>query len=133
MKKETEMSDMFDKGMQVRREMWGPELAERAVANASEFAKPFHDIMTRYCFGETWNRPGLDRRDRSLATLAMLIAQGRELEIEMHVKGGIANGLTVEEIRELVLHAMIYCGVPASFTALRAAEAALASLAEQPK
>lgn len=127
------MSEMFDKGMQVRREMWGPELAERAVANASEFARPFHDIMTRYCFGETWNRPGLGRRDRSLATLAMLIAQGRELEIEMHVKGGIANGLTVEEIRELVLHAMIYCGVPASFTALRAAEAALASLAAEPK
>lgn len=123
------MTDLFDKGMQVRREMFGPELAERAVATASEFAKPFHDIMTRYCFGETWNRPGLGRRDRSLATLSMLIAMGKELEVKMHVKGGIANGLTVEEIRELVLHAMIYCGVPASFTALRAAEAALDELA----
>lgn len=127
------MSDLFEKGMQVRREMFGPELAERAVASASDFAKPFHDIMTRYCFGETWNREGLGRRDRSLATLSMLIALGKELEVKMHVKGGIANGLTVDEIRELVLHAMIYCGVPASFTALRAAEAALAELdAAQP-
>jgi 4-carboxymuconolactone decarboxylase len=68
---------LFDAGMKVRREMFGAELAEKAVANASEFARPFHDIMTRYCFGETWNRPGLGRRDRSLITLAMLIAQGR--------------------------------------------------------
>lgn len=125
------MSEMFEKGMQVRREMFGPELAELAVKNASEFAKPFHDIMTRYCFGETWNREDLGRRDRSLATLSMLIAQGKELEIKMHVKGGIANGLKVEEIRELVLHAMIYCGVPASFTALRAAEAAFTELEEE--
>ena len=122
------MSDLFEKGMQVRREMFGPELAELAVANASDFAKPFHDIITRYCFGETWNREGMGRRDRSLATLSMLIAMGKEVEIKMHVKGGIANGLSVDEIRELVLHAMIYCGVPASFTALRAAEAALAEL-----
>jgi len=119
--------------MQVRREMFGPDLAERAVASASDFAKPFHDIMTRYCFGETWNREGLGRRDRSLATLSMLIAMGKELEIKMHVKGGLANGLTVDEIREVVLHAMIYCGVPASFTALRAAEAALAELGEAQK
>lgn len=122
------MADLFEQGMQVRREMWGPELAERAVASASDFAKPFHDIMTRYCFGETWNRAALGRRDRSIATLSMLIAQGKELEVKMHVKGGLANGLTVDEIREIVLHAMIYCGVPASFTALRAAEAALAEM-----
>ncbi|PZQ59656.1 MAG: 4-carboxymuconolactone decarboxylase [Sphingomonas taxi] len=114
--------------MAVRREMWGAELAENAVANASDFAKPFQDIMTRYCFGETWTRADLGRRDRSIATLAMLMAQGRELEVKMHVKGGIANGLTVAEIRELVLHTMIYCGVPASFTALRACEEALADI-----
>jgi len=116
---------LFDAGMKVRREMFGPELAEKAIANASDFAKAWHDMMTRYCFGETWNRPGLGRRDRSLITLAMLISQGRELETKMHVKGGLANGLTVDEIQELVLHAMIYCGVPASFGALRAAEEAL--------
>lgn len=122
------MTDTYEAGMAVRREMWGAALAENAVANASQFAKPFQDIMTRYCFGETWTRPDLGRRDRSLATLAMLMAQGRELEVKMHVKGGIANGLTVAEIRELVLHTMIYCGVPASFTALRACEEALAEI-----
>lgn len=122
------MEDTYEAGMAVRREMWGAELAENAVANASDFAKPFQDIMTRYCFGETWTRADLGRRDRSIATLAMLMAQGRELEVKMHVKGGIANGLTVAEIRELVLHTMIYCGVPASFTALRACEEALADI-----
>ena len=122
------MSDLYDAGMKVRREMFGPHGAELAVANATEFAKPFHDIMTRYCFGETWGNPALNRRDRSLATLSMLIAMGKENEIKLHVKGGIANGLTIEEIQALVLHSMIYCGVPASVTGLRAAEAALAEL-----
>jgi len=124
------MSDFFEAGMAVRREMWGEELAERAIANASDFAKPWQEFMTRYCFGETWNRPGLNRRDRSLITLAMLIAQSKEVETTMHVKGGVANGLTQEEILELILHAMIYCGVPASFTGLRAAEIAFTDLAK---
>jgi 4-carboxymuconolactone decarboxylase len=123
------MSDLVEQGMQVRRDMWGPEFADAAVANASDFAKPFHDMMNRYCFGETWNRPGLGRRDRSLITLAMLIALGKEAEIRMHVRGGLANGLTVDEIQELVLHSMIYCGVPASVTGLRGAEAAFADIA----
>lgn len=122
------MSEVYETGMKIRREMFGPQGAELAVANASDFAKPFHDIMTRYCFGETWGNPALGKRDRSLATLSMLIALGKENEIKMHVKGGIANGLTVEEIQALVLHSMIYCGVPASVTGLRAAEAALAEL-----
>ena len=122
------MSDLYTKGMEVRHKMFGPQGAELAVANATEFAKPFHDVMTRYCFGETWGNPALSHRDRSLATLSMLIALGKENEIKMHVKGGIANGMTVEEIQALVLHSMIYCGVPASVTGLRAAEAALAEL-----
>jgi len=118
----------FDLGMKVRREMFGAELAENAWDNASEFSRPFQDLMTRYCFGETWARPGLGRRDRSLLTLSMLIAQGRELEIQMHVKAGLNNGLTAEEIREIILHAMVYCGVPAAYTGLRAAEHALQQL-----
>lgn len=124
----SEKAELFEAGMKVRHAMFGPQGAELAVANATEFAKPFHDIMTRYCFGETWGNPALNRRDRSLATLSMLIALGKENEIKMHVKGGIANGLTVEEIQALVLHSMIYCGVPASVTGLRAAEVALAEL-----
>lgn len=119
------MTTPFEDGMQVRREMWGPELAERAVAAASDLGKGFQDLMTRYCFGEVWTRPGLGRRERSMITLAMLIAQGRELEIKMHCKGALSNGVTEKEIEEIILHAMIYCGVPASFTGLRAAEEAL--------
>jgi len=111
--------------MQVRREMWGADLAERAVESASNLAKPFQDIMTRYCFGEVWSRPGLGRRERSMVTLAMLIAQGKELEIRMHVRGALSNGVTEEELQEIILQAMIYCGVPASYTGLRAAEEAL--------
>jgi len=119
---------IFEAGMKVRREMFGAELAEKAWETASDFSRPFQDLMTRYCFGETWARPGLSRRDRSLMTLSMLIAQGRELEIQMHVKAGLNNGLTAEDIREIILHAMIYCGVPAAYTGLRAAEQALEQL-----
>lgn len=127
------MDDLYKKGMEVRHAMFGPQGAELAVANATDFAKPFHDLMTRYCFGENWGNPALSRRDRSLATLAMLIALGKENEIKMHVKGGIVNGLTVEEIQALVLHSMIYLGVPNAVTGLRAAEAALAELEEATK
>lgn len=125
------MTDSFEKGMQVRREMWGAELADLAVANASDFARPFQEeLLTRYCFGETWTRPNLGRRDRSLITIAMLIALGKDVEIKMHVKAGIANGLKPEEIQELVLHSAIYCGIPAGVTGLRAAEAALNEIEE---
>jgi len=123
----------FEDGMAVRREMWGAELAEKALEGASAFARPFQEIMTRYCFGETWARPGLSRRDRSLITLAMLISQGRELEIRMHVQGALSNGVTPEEIREIVLQAMIYCGVPAAYTGLRAAEETLTRLSVEVK
>jgi len=119
---------IFATGMQVRRDMFGPELAEKAMENASGFSRPFQEIMTRYCFGEVWSRAELGRRDRSLATLSMLIAQGREFEIQMHVKAGLNNGLTVEEIREIILHAIVYCGIPAAHVGLRAAEQALIDL-----
>ncbi len=120
--------DVFEAGMQVRREMWGPELADMALANATEIGKPFQEMMTRYCFGETWTRPDLSRRDRSMITLAMLINQGKHVEIKMHIKAGITNGLTRAEIREIILHAMIYCGVPASHGGLVAANEAFAEL-----
>jgi 4-carboxymuconolactone decarboxylase len=117
--------DLYARGMEVRRAMFGPAGAETAVANASELAKPFHDIMTRQCFGEIWNRPNLGRRDRSLITLAMLIAMGKENEVRIHVIGALANGVTRDEIQEVILHSMTYCGVPAAVGALRAAEQVL--------
>ena len=123
----------FEDGMNVRREMWGPELAERALQSASPFAEPFQDMLTRYCFGEVWSRPGLGRRDRSLLTLSMLIPQGKALEIKMHTKAALTNGVTVEELREVMVHSIIYCGVPCAHTALRAMEEALAEVNEAAK
>lgn len=125
--------DTFEAGMEVRRAMWGPELAERALQNASPFAQPFQDLLTRYCFGEAWTRPGLNRRDRSLITLAMLIALGKPLEIKMHTRGALSNGLSVEELRELMVHSIIYCGVPAAHTALQAMEEALGEAVKELK
>jgi 4-carboxymuconolactone decarboxylase len=112
----------FETGMQVRREIFGPEMAERAIENVSPFMAPFQEMLTRYCFGETWSRPGIDRRLRSIITLAMLTAQGRAEEIKIHVRGALANGVTREEMQEIFLHAMIYCGVPLSLNGFLAAD-----------
>lgn len=117
--------DLRDQGLAIRHAMFGAAGAEDAVANASDLAAPFHDILSRFCFGEIWGRPGLAPRDRSLVTLAMLIALGRENEIKMHIRGGLKNGLTAAEVQELVLHAVPYCGIPAALGALRAAEEVL--------
>lgn len=120
--------EYFDLGLQVREEMFGSKWAKDAVDNATDLTRDFQDIMNRYCFGETWNRPQLNRRDRSMITLAMLCALGKQDEITLHVKGAKKNGMTDEEIREVFLHAMIYCGVPACVTGLRGAGKAYAEL-----
>lgn len=112
-------------GLAIRRAMFGAAGAEDAVANASEFTRPLHDYLSRYCFGEFWECPEFGRRDRSLLTLAMLVALGREQEVRMHTRGAIANGVTVDELRGLALHAMPYCGVPASVGAFRAMDETL--------
>jgi 4-carboxymuconolactone decarboxylase len=112
-------SDTFAAGMQVRREMLGPALADQAVHSATDFTRPLQEIVTRYCFGEIWTRPPLDRRTRSLLTIAILVALGKPNQLRVHVRAAITNGATKDEIREVLLHSMIYCGVPAgvdSFT-----------------
>jgi 4-carboxymuconolactone decarboxylase len=111
--------DTFAAGMQVRREMLGPALADQAVNSATDFTRPLQDIVTRYCFGEIWTRPQLDRRTRSLLTIATLVALGKPNQLRVHVRAAITNGATKDEIREVLLHSTIYCGVPAgvdSFT-----------------
>ncbi|MFZ0787554.1 MAG: EthD family reductase [Candidatus Acidiferrales bacterium] len=111
--------DTFEAGMQVRREMLGPALADRALDSATDFTRPLQEIVTRYCFGEIWTRPPLDRRTRSLLTMAILVALGKPNQLRVHVRAAITNGATKDEIREVLLHSMIYCGVPAgvdSFT-----------------
>ncbi|MNF69150.1 Carboxymuconolactone decarboxylase family protein [compost metagenome] len=94
--------------------MWGPGGAEKAVESATDFTAPMQDIVTRYCFGEVWARPPFDRKTRSLFTLAIITTLGKQNQFKLHIKGAIANGATVEEIREVLLHTMVYAGVPAA-------------------
>jgi 4-carboxymuconolactone decarboxylase len=111
--------DTYSAGLQVRREMLGPALADQAIESATDFTRPLQEIVTRYCFGEVWTRALLDRRTRSMLTLALLVALGKPNQLRVHVRAAIGNGVTKEEIREVLLHSLIYCGVPAgvdSFT-----------------
>jgi 4-carboxymuconolactone decarboxylase len=113
-------------GMRVRREVLGDDHVDRAVAATTEFTEPFQDFITRYAWGEIWSRPGLSRAERSLITVAMLAALGREHELAMHVKAAVRNGLTAEQIREVLLQVAVYAGVPAANRAFPIAQRALA-------
>jgi 4-carboxymuconolactone decarboxylase len=109
------MSDpTYDAGMKVRREVLGDEHVDRAVAGTTEFTEAFQDFITRYAWGSVWTRDGLDRRTRSCITLAVLTALGRETEIAMHVRSALRNGLSPNEIAEVLLHTAVYAGVPAA-------------------
>jgi 4-carboxymuconolactone decarboxylase len=114
--------ERYEKGLQTRREVLGNELVQRAEAKLNEFNGPFQEFITRYAWGEIWQRPGLTRRERSLITLAMLVALNRETEFRMHIRAASNNGVTEEEIRELLIHAGIYCGLPAANAAIHVAE-----------
>src|ERR1700757_3930884 len=116
------MSERYDEGMQVRREVLGADYVDRAMAQADDFNRPIQELVTEYCWGAVWARPGLDRRTRSLLNLGMLTALNRRHELELHVRGALTNGVTVSEIQEVLLQAAVYCGVPAAMDAFRAAE-----------
>jgi 4-carboxymuconolactone decarboxylase len=118
--------DRHDAGMRVRREVLGDEHVDRASARATPFTAPFQDFITRMAWGEVWTRDGLDRRTRSAITLAVLTALGREQELELHVRGARRNGLTPEEIGEVLLHTAVYAGVPAANAAFAVAQRVLA-------
>ena len=118
--------DPYDAGMRVRREVLGDEHVDRAVAGTTEFTQPFQDLITRFAWGSVWTRDGLDRRTRSAITLAVLTALGRENEIAMHVRGARTNGLSPEEISEVLLHTAVYAGVPAANAAYAIAQKVLA-------
>ena len=108
------MTDRHDRGMEVRREVLGDEHVDGAIERTTEFTADFQDLITRYAWGEIWTRPGLDRRMRSAITLTALIALGHFEELAMHVRAARRNGLTDDEIKEVLLQAAIYCGVPAA-------------------
>jgi 4-carboxymuconolactone decarboxylase len=116
----------YEDGMTVRREVLGDAHVDRAVAGTTDFTADFQDLITRYAWGDIWNRPGLDRRSRSLITLTALVARGHHEELAMHVRAARRNGLTVGEIKELLLQTTIYCGVPDANTAFRVVSRALA-------
>lgn len=115
-----------DDGMTVRREVLGDAHVDRAIAGTSDFTAEFQDLITRYAWGEIWTRPGLDRKSRSMITLTALVARGHHEELAMHVRAARRNGLTVEEIKEVLLQTAIYCGVPDANTAFRIASGVLA-------
>jgi 4-carboxymuconolactone decarboxylase len=112
--------------MEVRRAVLGDAHVDAAVARTTPFTEDFQDLITRYAWGEIWTRPGLDRRTRSCITLAALVALGREEELAMHVRAARRNGVSAEEIKEVLLHCAIYCGVPAANGAFAVAQRVLA-------
>jgi 4-carboxymuconolactone decarboxylase len=119
------MSD-YEAGMKARRDVLGDEHVDRALAGATEFSTPFQDFITRYAWGTVWTREGLDRRTRSCITLAVLAALGHEQELALHVRAARRNGLSEEEISEVLLHTAVYAGVPAANAAYAVAQRVLA-------
>ena len=119
------MTPGYDAGMAVRREVLGDEHVDRAIASTTDFTRDFQDLITNYAWGEIWTRPGLDRRSRSIITLTALIARGHHEELAMHLRAALRNGLTVDEIKEVILQSAIYCGVPDANNAFRVAQRVL--------
>lgn len=120
----------YEQGMQMRREVLGDAHVDRAVATTTSFSADFQDFITRTAWGDIWSRPGLDRRSRSVAVLTAMIALGHHDEFSMHVAAARRNGLTVDEIKEVILQAGLYCGVPAANTAMGLAAKVLRELGE---
>ncbi|MGH3133762.1 MAG: 4-carboxymuconolactone decarboxylase [Gaiellaceae bacterium] len=118
----------YDEGMRVRREVLGDERVDRAIEGATDFTRDFQELITRYAWGEIWARPGLDRKTRSCVTLTALVALGRDEELAMHVRAAVRNGLTTDEIKEVLLQTAVYCGVPAANAAFAIAQRVLDEL-----
>ena len=121
---------LFQKGLEIRRDVLGKEHVDRSLKNADDFTADFQKLVTEWCWGELWGRPGLDRKTRSIINLAMLTALNRPHEIRLHVRGALNNGLTEEEIKEVLLQTAIYCGVPAALDAFKVAGEVLKEEAE---
>lgn len=122
--KET-MGQVFERGLALRREVLGAEYVDGSIQKANDFMMAFQHITTEWCWGYAWGRPTLDKKTRSMLNLAMLTALGKSAEIKLHVRGAINNGLTVEDIKEVLLHASVYCGIPAGLDAFRSANEVL--------
>ncbi len=117
----TTREELYETGLAVRREVLGTEYVDRSIQSADDFNRPLQELITEYCWGAVWARPGLSRKTRSLLNLAMLTALNRPQELELHVRGAINNGVSREEMREVFLQTAIYCGAPAALEAFRVA------------
>ena len=126
------MTDIFEKGLAIRKAVLGKEYVEKSLAGADDFTRPMQELVTKYCWGEVWGNGNLSRRDRSLLNLAMLSILNRPHELKLHVKGALTNGVTRDEIREVILQVAIYAGVPAGIDAQRIAKEALAEVDAKP-
>ena len=115
------MDSQFDKGLATRKQVMGEDFVARALGQATDFTRPMQQYITRNAWGDVWQREGLDLKTRSLITVAMLTALGKQHELKGHVRGALNNGATVAEIQEVLLHASIYCGVPTAVDAFRSA------------
>jgi 4-carboxymuconolactone decarboxylase len=115
------MDNAYDKGLATRKQVMGEDYVAKALDSATEFTLPIQEHITRAAWGDVWQREGLDRKTRSLVTVAMLTALGKQHELKGHVRGALNNGATAKEIQEVLLHATIYCGVPAAVDAFRTA------------
>jgi 4-carboxymuconolactone decarboxylase len=121
-------SDLFERGMKLRKQVLGKEYVEKSLAAADEFSRPMQELSTEYCWGYVWGRPGLALRDRSLINIAMISALNRPHELKLHVKAALTNGLSREEIREVLMQVAVYCGIPAGIDSVRIAREAFAEI-----
>jgi 4-carboxymuconolactone decarboxylase len=113
--------ELFETGLRIRRDVLGAEHVDKSISQADDFNRPLQELVTEYCWGAVWSRPGLSRKMRSLLTVAMLTALNRPHEVKLHLKGALNNSCSKEEIMEVLLHAAIYCGVPAAVDSFRSA------------
>ncbi|MBP0616317.1 carboxymuconolactone decarboxylase family protein [Jiella mangrovi] len=124
------MKTLFDEGLALRRQVLGPDYVDTSMASANDFMMAFQKITTEWCWGYAWGRDTLDLKTRSMLNLAMLTALNRAAEVKLHVRGAVNNGVTAEEIREVLLHATVYCGIPAGLDAFKAANEVLTEMGE---
>ncbi len=121
-------NEKFDRGLKLRKQVLGTEYVEKSMASADDFSMPMQELSTEYCWGHVWTRPGLELRERSLINIAMISALNRPHELKLHVKAALNNGLTREQIREVILQVAVYCGVPAGIDSTRIAREAFAEV-----
>jgi 4-carboxymuconolactone decarboxylase len=119
---EADEKGLYERGLKVRREVLGAEYVDKSVANADDFQRHFQEYVTKHCWGAVWTRPGLPRKTRSMLNLAMLAALGRSNELKLHLKGAVNNGVTKEEMAEILLQVGVYCGAPAALEGFKLAK-----------